>query len=644
MECSSLQKSTVQSGHVSSDISTIFLLAISLNVLAASSISLVSNFHSRYITGNRKNQGIKICHWNKGGSHLKNKMPEIKNLISSLHPHILGISEANLYQSHDKNLVQLQDYNLHLPRTLSNPGQTACRIVTYTHKSVIAKLRPDLMSDSCSSIWLEVGLPRHKKFLVCQAYREWQLLNQGADNSSQAIAQQLVRWVEFLDQWEMALNTGLEVHTLGDLNINHCNWTDLSLPSSNQTSRLQPLITALFSRIFPHGVTQCVKGPTRHWPNQTSSGLDHYYTNRPDKLSPVQSQHCGGSDHMMIFATRYARSIKSSPSYIRKRSFKNFDPSDFIYAIQQVSWLEIYLCTEVNQAVKLLSTKITAILDRMAPMKTFQIRNNYCPWLSQLTKDIMLERDRLQKVAAESRNQEDWKNYKKLRNQVNNRLKSEEKTWQRLKLIECGQDSSKLWKTVKGILSWTSSGSPSQLFHDGKLWTRPQEVATVQNEFFLDKVKQIRENLPPPVSDPLAKLKSLMFGRKCSFKLAAVHPDDVDKIIAGLKNSKSFGLDLIDTQVIKLIKAEIVPALTHVINLSIDSQEFPEYWKKAKIIPLHKKEDLLNPQNFRPVAILPIFSKILERAVFNQIIIYLSTTSCTPTTMPTEQVTIQPLP
>ena len=81
-----------------------------------------------------------------------------------------------------------------------------------------------------------------------------------------------------------------------------------------------------------------------------------------------------------------------------------------------------------------------------------------------------------------------------------------------------------------------------------------------------------------------------MAGRSCSFKLAAVHPEEVEKIISKLKNSSSFGLDLIDTKIIKLIKQEIVPALTHVINLSISSKKFPDCWKSAKIIPLHKKE------------------------------------------------------
>ena len=176
-------------------------------------------------------------------------------------------------------------------------------------------------------------MPHHKKFLVGQTYREWQLPNQ-RDKSSLSVPEQLARWTVFLDQWERALDTGLEVHLLGDLNINHCKWTEPSLPSTNQTSRLRSLITALFSNILPHGVSQCVNGPTRHWPGQVPSGLDHYYTNRPDKLSPVSTQHCGGSDHMLIFATRYSRSVKTSPRYVRKRSYKNFNPVDFSAAIQ----------------------------------------------------------------------------------------------------------------------------------------------------------------------------------------------------------------------------------------------------------------------------------------------------------------------
>ena len=149
-------------------------------------------------------------------------------------------------------------------------------------------------------------------------------------------------------------------------------------------------------------------------------------------------------------------------------------------------------------------------------------------------------------------------------------------------------------------------------------------MAEAQNEYFLDKIKLIRDNLPPAVIDPLHTLRKLMQGRTNSFSLSFVHPDEVEEIIGNLSNSSSFGLDMIDTYIIKLIKPEILPALTHIINLSLSTKKFPESWKRVKVIPLHKKEDLLNPKNYRPVAIVPIFSKVLERVIFNQMIQYLN--------------------
>ena len=327
---------------------------------------------------------------------------------------------------------------------------------------------------------------------------------------------------------------------------------------------------------------------------------------------------------MLIFAIRYSRAIKTSPRYVRKRRYKNFDPDQFIAAVKQITWLDLYLTNDVNQAVQLLSDKITFILDSMAPLRTIQVRTSYAPWLSKETINLMKERDTLQKKASETGSREDWVKFKSVRNKINNRLKYEERYWQKAKLDQCGDNSKSVWKNVKGILNWKSSGSPNQLFYKGALVTKSQDLADAQNEYFVDKITTIRENLPPPTSDPLSKLRAIMQGRQCSFSLSAVHPDEVEKIISGLSNSNSFGLDNIDTYAIKLIKTEILPALTHVINLSISTQEFPLVWKRSKIVPLHKKEDLLNPKNYRPVAIVPIFSKVLERVIFNQLVKYLT--------------------
>ena len=140
------------------------------------------------------------------------------------------------------------------------------------------------------------------------------------------------------------------------------------------------------------------------------------------------------------------------------------------------------------------------------------------------------------------------------------------------------------------------------------------------NKYFIEKVRTLRENLVQSNCDPLRHLKILMEGRNCNFSISPVHPDKIDEMIRNLKNSGSVGLDYIDTSIIKLARAELVPAITHIINLSISSSRYPTQFKKAKVIPLHKSGDLLTAKIFRPVAILPVLSKIAERAVFVQII------------------------
>ena len=93
------------------------------------------------------------------------------------------------------------------------------------------------------------------------------------------------RWIIFLDQWERALDTGMEVIVTGDMNLNHLDWTSPPATQSSQTTKLRPLIDKLFQSIFSHSVSQCITVPTRFMNGQSPSGLDHFYTNRPEKLS-----------------------------------------------------------------------------------------------------------------------------------------------------------------------------------------------------------------------------------------------------------------------------------------------------------------------------------------------------------------------
>ena len=142
------------------------------------------NFWAKMTHGNRRERGLKIVHWNKGPSYLQNKHQEIETVIAGHRPHILGLSEANLWKDHDISAVQYPDYQLHTCSTINNPNLNVSRVVVYTHNSVIVKRRPDLENDNISSIWLEVGLPHKRKILMCHAYREWKHMAQNDGSSA----------------------------------------------------------------------------------------------------------------------------------------------------------------------------------------------------------------------------------------------------------------------------------------------------------------------------------------------------------------------------------------------------------------------------------------------------------------------------
>ena len=318
------------------------------------------NFKARYKFGNRgrKKEGITIMHWNKGSSLLSNKLSDIEGVIDNFRPHVLGLSEANLRKQDNLTEVQLQDYNLHTCPTINNPSHGVSRVVVYTHKSVTAKPRHDLMCPWISAVWLEVGLPGKHKFLLCNAYREWGYPNQ-QDNTSRTINSQKERWTMFLDKWEAGIQEDKEIIVLGDLNICHEKWNDENLPCTELTSKLKSLKNELFDRIMPEGFCQLVRGPSFIRQGQEKSGLDHLYTNKINKLSEVALHTNAGSDHKMIHAVRYSKTIPRNIRYVKKRAFKNFNEEGFRADVKLISWWpSVYGCENANEAAENLSRNI----------------------------------------------------------------------------------------------------------------------------------------------------------------------------------------------------------------------------------------------------------------------------------------------
>ena len=172
-------------------------------------------------------------------------------------------------------------------------------------------------------------------------------------------------------------------------------------------------------------------------------------------------------------------------------------------------------------------------------------------------------------------------------------------------------------------------------FMSGGVLTRKQkDVANIQMKFYCDKVQSIKDSLPQVRNNPLSVLNKL-FTRwspvdgKPTFSLKTVTAAETLKLMKHLKNSHAFGRDELDAASVKLVAPILAPIFAHIINLSLGTSRFPMKWKISRIVPLLKSNELdrTNPKSFRPVAQLPLISKLTERVVQIQMLDYLEETN-----------------
>ena len=98
-----------------------------------------------------------------------------------------------------------------------------------------------------------------------------------------------------------------------------------------------------------------------------------------------------------------------------------------------------------------------------------------------------------------------------------------------------------------------------------------------------------------------------------------VTAEEFKSIANGFKDGKAPGADNIPISIVKKTLDLISDPLLSIINLSLSSGVFPDRLKISKIIPIFKSDNASLAQNYRPISILPAFSKIFERAVYNRI-------------------------
>ena len=103
------------------------------------------------------------------------------------------------------------------------------------------------------------------------------------------------------------------------------------------------------------------------------------------------------------------------------------------------------------------------------------------------------------------------------------------------------------------------------------------------------------------------------------FSIRQTTPQEVLKEIKLLRLDTSTGPDLIPVKFLKPVSESLANPLTNIINSFIKFMDFPKIWKQARITPIPKVSNPMSNNDYRPISILPVLSKIYEKIVFNQL-------------------------
>ena len=148
----------------------------------------------------------------------------------------------------------------------------------------------------------------------------------------------------------------------------------------------------------------------------------------------------------------------------------------------------------------------------------------------------------------------------------------------------------------------------------------PLKVANKFNNFYLNIADKLCEKIPKVNNKFQDYLKN---PNKNKLTLKETTPE-VMKVINALDGKKSGDIFNISPDLVKLSAQIISQILSIIFNISIREGCFPTDMKAAKILPLHKGDSVLIPGNYRPISLLPIFSKIFERLIYNRLIVFVT--------------------
>lgn len=402
----------------------------------------------------------------------------------------------------------------------------------------------------------------------------------------------------------------------GDINIDFNEYGQIT----STTDFVDDLISTNF---FPYAYL-----PTRIT-STSATTIDHIYTNC-HSLSSLAIK-CGVittdiADHLCNFVFMVSSNVKLTKErpFIRMHTAGNF--TKYRNDLSLVNWDNLYCLNDVNSAYNMFSAKLNWIYGVNFPLVRASKKyvKNKC-WITVGLKTSIVKKQKLYKKWIISGLKRDNDAYRLHANLLRKLLRHAKMEYYRKALDSRFNSVKQIWymlnKTLNSNSVKTRFTVKKLTLEDSTILDSESSIAESFNGYFCN----IGSNLANKLPDLGDKFKIYLPPSLAnSFVCNEITLCELDREISLIKNKTSCGPDHFSSYMLKSSKEYLLKPLLHVFNLSFSQGIFPEELKMSIVIPLYKKGNLDFMSNYRPIALSSVFSKLIERLMYNRLLCFLN--------------------
>jgi exonuclease III len=345
--------------------------------------------------------------------------------------------------------------------------------------------------------------------------------------------------------------------------------------------------------------------------------LDHIWINSLDHyLSGIVSIDL--TDHCPVFITVSINCednvYKKVKVTFRDQSKQNVD--NFRSVLGETVW-DFDSCTNINDKIDYLGGVLDDCYNRSFPLRIKYITEKRLnkPWLTRgilnsiRVKSKYFKFYRLGLITKEINNE-----YK---NSLNNVIRNAKRKYF-CELFEANKNNlKKSWQGINHLMGrGRNNRTPVRSLNvDDTLLSTEQDIANAFNHYFSTVADELEIKIP--ASDNVSPCSQIN-QQINSFYLYPVSCEDCLNIISDLKNT-SYGVNSISVKLLKSVKEVLIAPIMNIVNDSFNSGIFPDNCKNSCITPVFKGGDPLDVSNYRPISVLPLLSKIIEKCMYKRL-------------------------